>query len=71
MGEEECTGAPKEDLLCWLAKYKPQMAVYEAKLRRDGWDTLQSLRCMTTNHMADLNILLDHRCLLLDTLKDL
>ena len=27
------TGALKEDLLSWLAKYKPQLAVYEARLR--------------------------------------
>ena len=28
--EEEGTGASKEDLLSWLAKYKAQMVVYEA-----------------------------------------
>ena len=63
--------APKEDLSCWLTKYKPQLAVYAAQLWRDGWDTLRSLRFMTTNNMADLNIFLGHRCLVVDTLKDL
>ena len=69
--EEEYTGAPKEDLLSWLAKYKPQLAVYEAQLWHDGWDTLQSLRLMSAKDMADLNILSRHRFFLVDTLKDL
>ena len=69
--EEECTGAPKEDLLSWLAKYEPQLAVYEARLQCDSWDALQSLRLMTGNDMADLNILPGHCRLLVDTLKDL
>ena len=67
--EEEGTGASKKDLLSWLAKYKAQMVVYEARLRCNGRpDTLQSLKLMTANDMADLNILPGHRPLLVDAL---
>ena len=71
LSEETKTGNQEGDFLSWLAKYKPQLAAYEVPLRRDGWDTLQSLRLLTPDDMADMNILLGHRRLLVDALKDL
>ena len=71
LSEETKTGNQEGDFLSWLAKYKPQLAVYEVRLRRDGWDTLQSLRLLTPGDMADMNILPGHRRLLVDALKDL
>ena len=62
---------PADDFLTWLSKYRPQLSSYETRLRRDGWDTLDSLRLLTAEDMSDLNILPGHRRLLVDTLKDL
>ena len=62
---------PPDDFLTWLSKYRPQLSSYETRLRRDGWDTLDSLRLLTAEDMSDLNILPGHRRLLVDTLKDL
>ena len=59
------------DFLSWLSKYRPQLAAYEIRLRRDGWDTVQSLKLLTVEDMAQLNILPGHRRLLVDTVKDL
>ena len=40
-------------------------------MRRDGWDTLQSLKLLTPEDMAQMNTLQGHCCLLVETLKDL
>ena len=71
LSENTKIGDEDGDFLSWLTKNKPQMAVYEVPLRRDGWDSLQCLRILTPDDMADLNILPGHRRLLVDTLKDL
>ena len=60
-----------EDFLSWLCKYRPQLAAYETCLRRDGWDTPQSLKLLTPEDMAEMNILPGHRRLMMGTLKDL
>ena len=40
-------------------------------LQRDGWDTPQSLKFLTPEDMVQMNILLQHRRLMVETLKDL
>ena len=60
-----------EDFLSWLCKYWPQLAAYETCLRRDGWDTPQSLKLLTPEDIAQMNILPGHRRLTMETPKDL
>ena len=64
----------KVDFLQWLVKFQLQLAPYEARLRRDGWDTFETLKGPLKGPLkghSKMPILLCHRSVLRHCIEDL